>query len=54
MKTSIRPNYSSVDVFRLLVDDKMIDYNVCETNKYTDQKRMSLKRILKLSLSAAR
>ena len=36
MKTSIPPNYSSVDVFRFLVDDKVIDHIVCETNKYAD------------------
>ena len=37
MKTFIPPDYSPVDVFRLLIDDKVIDYIVCETNKYVDQ-----------------
>ena len=37
MKTSIPPDYSPVDVFRLLIDDKVIDHIVCETNKYADR-----------------
>ena len=54
MKTSIPPNYSSIDDFRLLVDDKMIDHIVCETNKYADQEKDEPKDDLKLSLGAAR
>ena len=37
MKTFIPSDYSSVDVFRLLIDDKVIDHIVCEPNKYADQ-----------------
>ena len=37
MKTFIPPDYSPVDVFRSLIDDKVIDHIVCETNKYADQ-----------------
>ena len=39
MKTSILPKFSSIDAFGLLVDDKMIDHIVCETNKYADQEK---------------
>ena len=38
MKTFIPPDCSPVDVFRLLIDDKVIYHIVCETNKYADQK----------------
>ena len=37
MKTFIPPDYSPVDVFRLLIDDKVIDHIVCETINYADQ-----------------
>ena len=37
MKTFIPADYSPVDVFLLLIDDKVIDHIVCETNKYADQ-----------------
>ena len=50
MKTSIPPNYSSIDAFRLLVDDKMIDPIVCETNKYADQEKDVPKNDLKAKL----
>ena len=50
MKTSIPPNYSSIDAFRLLVDNKMIDHIVCETNKSADQENNVPKDDLKAKL----
>ena len=37
MKTFILQDCSRVDVFRLLIDEWMIDHIVCETSKYADQ-----------------
>ena len=37
MKTFIPRDCSPGVVFRLLIDDKVIDHIVCETNKYADQ-----------------
>ena len=37
MKTFIPPDYSPVDVFCLLINDKVNDHIVWETNKYADQ-----------------
>ena len=37
MKTFILPDCSPVKIFRLLIDDKVIDHIVCKTNKYADQ-----------------
>ena len=50
MKTFIPLNYSPVDVFRQLVDGKVIDLVVCETNKYTDQEKDVPEEILKAKL----